>query len=121
MTTCLYRHTFFTILGVSFCVMRKTFKFINIKNNNVITYFIKSSIKLSSTFLKFDGVVGTFAFHKKSHYDGSIVIFDGCWIFFKLKLALVLRPRILKNLACPLLISNVIFMFGYYNEFTLSR
>ena len=50
------------------------------KNKIVVAQFSKYSLKLLRHFL-IDGFVGSVCVaQKKSHCDGSIVIFDGCWI-----------------------------------------
>ena len=89
--------------------------------NTVVTQFRKSSFQPCCIFW-FDGYVGfVCAIQLFSHCDGSIVIVDGWWI----KMILHKYARILwswiwkKDLAHPLLISNVMSMFGYYDEFTL--
>ena len=70
----------FTILGVSFCVMLNAFNFIEIKNKNIGAQSKKIFIPLCSLFLN-DEVAVPFALQKTlPHYNGSIVIFDGCWI-----------------------------------------
>ena len=73
-------------------------------------------------FIIFYRVVGSVRVAQKNHCDGSIVIFDGCWIKTVLyRLARVLQSWIWKDMACPLFILNGMFMFGYYNEFTFVR
>ena len=70
-------------------------------------------------FFKFIELLLPFVLHKKIlHCDGSIVIFDGCWLKFLHKLARVLLSLISKNMALPLLIFNAEFVFGHCKEFT---
>ena len=63
------------------------------------------------------GLLIPLAKHKKSHCDGSIVIFDGCWgekntnelVYYGLEFG--------KNLARPIFIFGAMSLDGYYNEF----
>ena len=60
-----------------------------------------------------------FALHKNYHCDGSIVIFDGFWmktIFTQISSCITVL-NLGKNMVSPTFISNVMLMFGYYDEF----
>ena len=78
---------------------------------------------MSSSF-KFDGVVGSIHFAQKLlslrrlHYHFWWLLDKN---YFLQRLAHVLQSWIWKNIARPLFIFNVMFMLGYYNEFTFVR
>ena len=55
------------------------------------------------------------------HCDGSIAIFDGCWMknIFKTNYLVYQGIQFRKNLACQYFIFKLMFVTGYNNQFTV--
>ena len=71
---------------------------------NMVAQFSKSSIQLCLHFFNLMKLLVPFASHKKLyHYDGSILIFDSCWVkIFLHKLAFVSRSSIWEKSGAPI-------------------
>ena len=105
-------------MGIILCNTKHLQFHVNNKKKTIGAQFSKSYIPLCLFFIC--GVVASVRVAQKNpRCDGSVVIFDACWLnVFLQKLARVLLSLISKNMARPLLIFNVTFVSGYYKSFT---
>ena len=88
----------------------KHLQFNQYKNKYVVVQVIDYSIEPCCTFFNFMDLLVPFGSHKTFALRRLHCHF--WWL-----LDCVLRSCILKNMKLPLLVSSVMFMFGYYNEF----
>ena len=106
---------------VSFCVMRNAFNFIEIKKQEHRGTVQKVLYSPMSSFLKIDGVISSV---RVTHFPSLRLPHCCFWWLLDKKCSLqkyLMYQCLLfgKNLARPLFIFNVMFVFGYYKEFTL--
>ena len=111
-------------LGVSFCVTQNAFNFIDIKKQEHSCTVQLVFYSTTWFFFKLGELLLLFASHKQfTHCNGSIVIFDGCWI----KIIFTIISSYIKDLnlgkipARQYFIFKLMFVIGYNNQFKVVR